>query len=380
MTSDFSRISETEYDKYTGNYTFYDKNKNIIISTYDIIFSLDIAYNPIFNIAIFDPPAEQDIKIKNIINSLFFPEKLNNSIQFIESNLLQINGKNYKIDILCDCDDEEEKELNEIFNNKNYNNIRENDLSGLLLFGCSICIRVKNTKKIILFVFDDFLDDLLLLGITGYLKDYRDEYGVVKHLINDNIEIYVVDLPKICVISELLINQKDILIRGKKIKEEGRDCLKLLTLRKFAYKKDREFVLPRNINLYKNKNVRNMMIYLNNLSDFTKSKILLDIQYFREDYYESYQVGFKRGYKKGRIKSLLIYFLDGIILDFKEEKIFEVEEEIVKEIWDKNKDKNVKNLKYEDFLTYLVEKNFKIIKELLNIIRIIIKMSKKISI
>ena len=76
MTSDFSRISETEYDKYTGNYTFYDKNKNIIISTYDIIFSLDIAYNPIFNIAIFDPPAEQDIKIKNIINSLFFPEKL----------------------------------------------------------------------------------------------------------------------------------------------------------------------------------------------------------------------------------------------------------------------------------------------------------------
>ena len=359
MTSDFSRISETEYDKYTGNYTFYDKNKNIIISTYDIIFSLDIAYNPIFNIAIFDPPAEQDIKIKNIINSLFFPEKLNNSIQFIESNLLQINGKNYKIDILCDCDDEEEKELNEIFNDKNYNNIRENDLSGLLLFGCSICIRVKNTKKIILFVFDDFLDDLLLLGITGYLKDYRDEYGVVKHLINDNIEIYVVDL---CVVSELLINQKDILIRGKKIKEEGRDFLKLLTLRKFAYKKDREFVLPRNINLYKNEKVRNMMIYLNNLSDFTKSKIWLDIQYFREDYYESYQAGFKRGYKKGRIKSLLIYFLDGIILDFKEEKIFEVEEEIVKEIWEKNKDKNVKNLKYEDFLTYLVEKNFKIIK------------------
>ena len=65
-----------------------------------------------------------------------------------------------------------------------------------------------------------------------------------------------------------------------------------------------------------------MMIYLNNLSDFTKSKILLDIQYFREDYYESYQAGFKRGYKKGRIKSLLIYFLDGINFGFQRRKDF----------------------------------------------------------
>ena len=196
------------------------------------------------------------------------------------------------------------------------------------MFGCSICIKVKNTKKIILFIFNDFLDDLLLLGVTNYLKDYRDEYGVVKHLINDNVEIYIIDLN---VISELLINQKDILIRGKKIKEDGRDFLKLLTLRNFAYRKDREFVLPRNINLYKNENVRNMMIYLNNLSDFTKSKICLDIQYFRENYYENYQTGFKRGYKEGLIQSFLKYFLDGVVLDFKEEKVLEVEEEIVKE-------------------------------------------------
>ena len=55
--------------------------------------------------------------------------------------------------------------------------------------------------------------------------------------------------------------------------------------------------------------------------------------------------------------------MDGVILDFKEEKVLEVEEEIVKEIWEKNNDKNVKNRKYEDFITYLEEKNFKIIKE-----------------
>ena len=356
MTSDFTKISKVEYNKNILSYIFYDKDNNIIIDTYDTIFSIDPSFNQVFDIAFYNPQLEIDNKIKNLINSLVFPDKANDTLKVINDkyNLVGIQKKPYKMDIIVECDIDEElykKEDDPL----NINTISSKDLDKLLLFGCSLFINLKNIKRNLIYIFVDFMDDIIYQYVTDHIKHLRDEYGIVKNIFGVNTEIYVIDLH---VISKLLIEQKDIIIRGKKIEESGRDILKFLTLNNFAYVKNIGFVVPKSQHLYKNEHVRNMMIYLNNLSYFTKSKILIDIDYYRENYSEQYEAERKREEKKTNIRMYLILFLYEMKDDKKEKEKVEVDEEIVKEIWEEDlyiKEKNKK--KYEDFIKYLNEKN-----------------------
>ena len=101
-----------------------------------------------------------------------------------------------------------------------------------------------------------------------------------------------------------------------------------------------------------------MMIYLNNLSNFTKTKIIMDIDYFREDFNYNYEIG----KKMGNIKVKLDLFFLGLHLDLDLKEDFKIDEEHVKKIWEENKDKNKNNKKYEDFIEYLSKIGIEIIK------------------
>ena len=353
MTSDFTRIAQAEYVQYTGSYRFYDKNQKLIIDTNDIIKVIDQAYNHIFNIALQNPPSEKNNQINNVINSLVFPEKSNDSLEYVDYKIIKISNKNCEPDILCNCNIEEEKNLSN--NEINEVKIDISTLKQFILFGCSICLQIKNLQKIIIYIFADFKDKLFSLGNEN-LNLSEDEYGVVKRILDNNVEIYLVDL---CKISELLIAEKNIIIRGKKILESGRDILKFLTLRKFAFISFQEYIVPRNINLYKNDYVRNMMMFLNNLSGFTKSKIQLDIDSYRDNYYDNYQIGVKKG-------KLIIYyncFIKGVTDDFLKDKGIKVEENIVRKVWAEKSSTNVNNKKYEDFIIFLNKMNVKVIED-----------------
>ena len=362
MISDFSIISRCDFDKNTGCYQFYSSDQKLIADTNDVIFTLDPAYNSVFITMLFNPPFGDNERIKNIYNCMIFPDKENDSIENINFEIIQILDKEYRVDVLCKGDIKEEKE----FFKENKDIINDSvidELKHLLIFGCSIYLKINNTKNRILFIFADFEDNLLLLGDFNFINKYKDKYGVIKQIITkDNIEIYIVDLN---IISNLLIEQKDIIIRDKVIRESGRDFLKFLTLRKFAFKKDNEYIVPRNPNLYKNEYIRNMMIYFNNLSNYTKSRMNMDIYYFREDFYENYKRCYKKCMKKGKIYFYYSLFKIDKSIDYKENNTLKVEEKYVKEVWEKeSKSDNEKtNKKYEDFLKFLEEKKVKIIQD-----------------
>ena len=358
MASDFSRIKNVEYDQNTAKYKFYDSNHNLIANTNDVIFSLSPSNCNIFNIVIDNPEPDRNDKIINIVNSLMFPEK--SEIDYVKpiqkpfSELLDVCGKKIKVDFSFKCDIEEDEETIERKKEvKGFSSLIVNNLTIFYLFGCSISVQLIKQKQNIIFMFIDFDDDIL--RDDKYLKSFEDKYGIINNILNDNIEIILFDLKTI---SQLLTEEKDILIRGKKIGESGRDFLKFLTLDIWAYKRSDEYVVPREIKFYNNKYVRDMMIYLNNLSNFTKTKIIMDIDYFREDFNYNYEIG----KKMGNIKVKLDLFFLGLHLDLDLKEDFKIDEEHVKEIWEKNKDKNKNNKKYEDFIEYLSKIGIKIIK------------------
>ena len=245
MASDFSRIKNVEYDQNTAKYKFYDSNHNLIANTNDVIFSLSPSNCNIFNIVIDNPEPERNDKIINIVNSLMFPEK--SEIDYVKpiqkpfSELLDVCGKKIKVDFSFKCDIEEDEETIERKKEvKGFSSLIVNNLTIFYLFGCSISVQLIKQKQNIIFMFIDFDDDIL--RDDKYLKSLEDKYGIINRILNDNIEIILVDLKTI---SQLLTEEKDILIRGKKIGESGRDFLKFLTLDIWAYKRSDEYVVEK---------------------------------------------------------------------------------------------------------------------------------------
>lgn len=249
-------------------------------------------------------------RLKSLLNALFFPDEKEEKIlrlKYLTNEFHKIDKKNNKSllrsDIDCEIETNHQKKLVIIemqIANKGSLNRR--------LFNYGIALTYNN--------FDNSYKNCLSIGLSidsnissNYVQLVRkNERG---ETILEYLKMYEINIDDEY---SKIRNMNDVKINNKNLKNEGKEFIKLLSVRNWAKKEKNRFVLPE-LNIYGKGTLNECIKILSAVNDNEISEMMLDKQYeldiIGENYKEGQKDGFDKGIKQGMIKSAFKFFLSG---------------------------------------------------------------------
>ena len=293
------------------NKNYFSLSKGKQLSCEKIILVADPTYDSTFKRLFGVNGAEK--RLKNLLNALFFPDEKEEKIirlKYLTNEFHKIDQKNNKrllrADIACEIETTLEKKLVIIemqIANKGSLNRR--------LFQYGIALSHNNSDSD-----NNSFKNCLSIGLSINSKISSNYVQLVSKNENGETILEYLKMFEINIDDEYskISNMDEIKINNKSLKKEGKEFIKLLSLRNWAKKEKNRYVLPE-LNIYGNGTLKECIQILSAVNDNEISEMILDKQYqmdiIKENYNEGFGDGFQDGMNKGIIKSAFNFFLLG---------------------------------------------------------------------
>ena len=336
-----------------GTYEFSSKKRKYVfhlldgdsITSKELKFIVDPTYDSTFKILFGSTGSEK--RLKEMLNAILYPgiyPKKIKRLKFLPNEIHKLNEKNNKNSLITDIACEIEVD------GKEYVIALEMQLGdkgsfNKRLFNYGTSLRNNNSFK-----------NCIALGISISSRVQSNYTKLQKKTYTHELDLNYLRTIQVNLDNELgrMEEGKNIQINNKDIQDDGKEFIKLLSLRKWATKNDRnKYALP-NWDISENPIINECIKILSEISDSELSRMILDEQYLEDIQAENFNAGMNKGYITCAFCNFLEDRNNKRALDLLTNNDIRIdEEEEVREIL-----KDKENSDVEDFIHYLNNYNF----------------------